>query len=250
MTAWMQTSTGWAIDLDAPNLARLDIAADVAASLAGSARFNAHREGNRDGAGPIYSVAQHCCVGADAVLDETGSVTTALAFLLHDAHEALIGDLTTPTAEALETALATVLRFVFGLDAPARVRAAIGRDPLAAAIDGLKNRLDHHLHPLAGLPHPLPEAMRKVVQEMDVRMLDLERRQILGETRSHPAARVWPPAVLAARPVRLRGRLRPWPTKRAAAEWLRRFEAWSIRPVAEATRIVPTRRRDSAAVAA
>jgi hypothetical protein len=234
MSAWMQTSSGRPFDLLAPDEAALDVAADIAAPLAGLARFNAHRTGDRDGGGPIWSVAQHCCVGADAVLAETGDPVAALAFLLHDAHEALIGDITTPAVQAIEEMLGTVLRFAFGLDAEARVRSAIGSAPLAGAIRGLKASLDHRLHRLAGLPCPLPEPMLRIVAEMDLRMLDLERRQILGPVRGAPGETIWPAAVRQSAPVRIHGRLTPWPRRRSTTEWMTRFDAWRIRPAAAA----------------
>ncbi|TBW38804.1 hypothetical protein EYW49_08940 [Siculibacillus lacustris] len=248
MTAWMQTSTGCAVDLTKPSLVRLDVAADIAGPLSRLARFNGHMADNTAGCRPIWSVAQHCVVGADAVLVETRSVASALAFLTHDAHEALIGDITTPAAQAIEAHVGWALRHVFGIEATHTVRAALGTDLVAAALGGLKAQIDRHIHRLAGLPEVLPEAMRRIVKEMDLRMLDLERRQILGDC-DDPT--IWPPSVIAARPVRIRGALTPWPAKRAAAEWLRRWDAWRIR-----TAVAPTpndsnpRRRNGAAVAA
>lgn len=43
-----------------------------------------------------YSVAQHCVIGADAMYKATGDKELALSFLLHDAHEAFIGDIPRP----------------------------------------------------------------------------------------------------------------------------------------------------------
>ena len=43
-----------------------------------------------------YSVAQHCVIGADAMYKATGDKELALSFLLHDAHEAFLGDITRP----------------------------------------------------------------------------------------------------------------------------------------------------------
>ena len=243
MTAWMQTGRGRPIDLLAPDLGSLDVAAEIAWPLAGLARFNAHQASNGPGSRePIYSVAQHCVVGADAVLEETRSPAAALAFLVHDAHEAPIGDVTTPTAQALEEYVATALAHVFGLDAAARVRAAFGQGLVAAALAGLKARLDAHIHPLAGLPPALPPHLARIVREMDLRMLDLERRQILGPTRLPPGEAIWTEAVRKAEPVRIRGRLRPWPRHKAAAEWMERWERWRIRRTDPVAPLEPTPR--------
>lgn len=228
---WKQISSGRAIDLRNPDLSAIDIWADLAMPLAGIARYDAHGEDNRltaDVPHPIFSAAQHQVIGADALLAETSNVTLALAFLVHDAHEAFLGDITTPAAGMLEAALAVVLTRAVGAETLAAIRAALGSGPLAVAITGAKRTLDRELRKLCGLPNDLPEAVEKAVKEMDARMLDTERRQILGPTLTEPFDAIWPPAVLAARPVRLRGKLCPWSRNRAAAEWYRRFEAWRI----------------------
>lgn len=241
MTAWTQTGRGRPIDLSSPDLGGLDVAAEIAWPLAGIARFSAHQASNGRGCGePIYSVAQHCVVGADAVLDETRSVAAALAFLVHDAHEALIGDITTPTRGALEELVGVALAHVFGPGAEERVRGAFGRGLVVTAFAGLEARLDGHIHRLAGLPATLPAALSATVGDMDARMLDVERRQILGPTRGAPGEAIWPEAVLRAAPVRIRGRLRPWTRAKAAAEWMARWERWRITPAASVTPLEPT----------
>ncbi len=246
MTAWMQTGRGRPIDLLAPDLTAIDVAAEIAWPLAGLARFAAHQETNEPEARqPIWSVAQHCVVGADAVFAETGSLASALAFLVHDAHEAFIGDLTTPVANALEDHVETVVKFVFGLDAATRIRDAFGQGAAAAAITGLRTRLDRRIHALAGLPVDLPAAMMAIVRDMDLRMLDAERRQILGPVRMAPGEGIWPAAVRQAKPVRLRGPLRPWPRHKAATEWMTRWERWRIRP-ADTRPQIPPRSRPAA----
>lgn len=250
MTAWMQTGRGRPIDLSAPDLSGVDVAAEIAWPLAGTARFNAHQESNgpasRD---PVYSVAQHCVVGADAVFDETRSVAAALAFLVHDAHEALIGDITTPTAQVIEEHVGVALDHVFGLGAEAKVRSAFGRGLVAVALAGLKAKIDCRVHRLAGLPLVLPPHILEIVGAMDRRMLDVERRQILGPTRGAPGDAIWPESVRRAEAVRIRGRLRPWPRHKAASEWLERWERWRIRPAATVTPLEPTSRDAADALA-
>ncbi len=236
MTApiWKQLSSGRAIDLARPNLSAIDIWADLAAPLSGIARFDAHADDNKlvsAAAVPTYSVAQHCVVGAEALLAETSNITLALAFLMHDAHEAFFGDFTTPAAKMLEAAMAVLLGRHIGPEALVILRKALaGRGPVSVAIEGCKATLDRELRKLCGLPETLPRHIEDAVKEMDIRMLDTERRQILGDVLTEPYDAIWPPEVLAARAVRTRGELRPWTRSRAAAEWYRRFEQWRIQP--------------------
>jgi len=92
---WIQTASGKAFDLLKPDPAMVDLENDIAGPLARLARFSGHIA-----SGP-YSVAQHSVEGADALLRETGDERLAALFLLHDAHEAYLGDLTTPVQAAL-----------------------------------------------------------------------------------------------------------------------------------------------------
>lgn len=231
---WLMTSSGRAVDLAKPNLSAIDIWADLAMPLAGIARFVAHADDNKlveSLPHNAYSVAQHQVVGADALLEETDDVTLALAFLMHDAHEFAFGDFTTPAAKMLEATMALLLARHIGPEALVALRKSLsGRGPVSVAIDGCKRTLDRELRKLCGLPEVLPPHIEAAVKEMDARMLDTERRQILGPVLTEPYDAIWPAAVLAARPVRIRGELRPWTRNRAAAEWYRRFEAWRIAP--------------------
>ncbi len=230
MVALKQLRSGLIVDLDDPDLSDLDLFEEVAIPLGRLARWDGH---TADVAPQIdgFSVAQHCVVGADAVLAETGDMAAALAFVLHDAHEALIGDLTTPTVAAIATRVETALAIALGIDARKRVVEAFGGGVVEIAVADLKRAIDVGIHRLAGLPPPaeLPARIRAVVAEMDVRMLDTERRQLMRAVRGRPTGEVWSKSVLSARPVRMRGPLRPWPARRAAEEWFDRFRRWRIR---------------------
>lgn len=238
MSAWMQirgpaavADGARAIDLDAPDLDAVDIAEAIAVPLARLARF-AGQTGGTAAARP-WSVAQHCVVGADAVWEETRSSAASLAFLVHDAHEALIGDITSPAVRALDSHVETVLAVALGNEAAGRVRAAFAGGAVEIALAGLKGAIDGRIHRAVGLPMVLPHRLETVVADMDRRMLDLERRQILGpRLRNRTVREVWPAAVLDARPVRIRGRLTPWAAGRAAAQWLDRLARWRLDGVA------------------
>ena len=169
---------------------------EVAEPLAKQARFNGQTPGI------VYSVAQHCVVGADAMLVETGKPLLALAFLLHDAHEAFIGDITTPTKNAL--------RHLAG-DAPT-ARA------FEAAIADLKARIDQRLIAAVGLPILENVIRYEGVTDMDHRLCAAEFRLLMKGP--------LPDAFANAAPVKLYGGLRPWPWPKAADEWMQRFAMW------------------------
>jgi uncharacterized protein len=182
---WIQTASGIAFDLIAPIPEMVNFETDIAESLARLPRFNGHLR-----SGP-YSVAQHSVVGADALFNETGRRDLAAAFLLHDAHEAYIGDITTPVARALAIY--------------AGETASGGRDDLAAAVARhaavkstesgialMKERLDRAIHTAAGIAWPLPDNVREAVKLMDLRMLVTEQQHLLG-----PEVRPWVPAGIA-----------------------------------------------------
>ena len=102
---WVQTISGRRVDLLDPDPADIGID-DIAWALSRIPRFNGHTRF-------AYSVAQHCVLGAQYLHHQPGAKTTrnALIFLLHDAHEAYIGDITTPAAEAFCDARLHVVKY-------------------------------------------------------------------------------------------------------------------------------------------
>jgi len=84
---WIQTHTGRAYPLAAP-IAEDVCIEDVAFALAHSTRFNGH-------AGS-YSIAQHSVHVAETVLRLTEDPSLAFVGLMHDAHEAYVGDCVSP----------------------------------------------------------------------------------------------------------------------------------------------------------
>lgn len=202
---WLSTTTGRIVDLLRPDPAAIDFRGDVAPQLARVARF-----GGAVGSG-AYSVAQHCVVGADALYHETRDPTLAAAFLLHDAHEYLIGDIITPVVEALSVHLTVDNGREVAVRVP-EVRMQLSR---------LKSRLDQAIHHAAGLPWPLPRHTAAAVKAMDLRVLRTERDQL-----TVPCGRRWASEVEAAKPVPMRGRLTVWPWPRAADEWLMRLDRY------------------------
>jgi hypothetical protein len=162
--------------------------------------------------GPL-PVAQHCVAGADWLLKETGDKVTAAAFLLHDAHEALINDWPTPAVDAL----AAVARAEF-----AKSSGYPADHIVKAALKTLKFNLDTAIYRAAGLPWPLPPIIRGLVHKVDIRMLNAERRLLMA-----PAPHPWADVIEAETPLPVpKKALIPWPWERAAEEYRIRLRAW------------------------
>lgn len=192
-----------AFDLLAPDLASVDFDVAIPEGLARIARFSGH---TRSG---IFSVAQHSVLGADAIYRKTGDRTAAACFLLHDAHEHVLGDKATPIAEAeVETA--------------ERLMPGIGGKLVREMQKAMKRRIDIAIYAAAGLGNDgCPLRYRPLVAEYDLAMLATERRHLLGR-----APKAWNPIVEAAQPIRLVGKLRVWPWPEAADEFRERLKAY------------------------
>ncbi|MCX5518470.1 hypothetical protein OSH10_08480 [Kaistia defluvii] len=211
---WMQTRSGLAVDLARPDLSAIDIMVDIAIPLSLTNRFAGHTA-RLDCGG--FSTAQHSYLGADAVLQETGGDTdAALAFLLHDAHEAFIGDPTLPFVDALDR---------IAIDRLGRPVNGIIRSTLKI----LKAGLDAEIYRRLGLSWPLSPYHHGIVADMDLRMLRRERDELMGA----PPER-WANNVETAAPIRS---LEGWDFFRGgnrndvAREWMSRLRAWHPRNV-------------------
>lgn len=202
---WLQTASGRAFDLLRPDWREVDFEVDIPEALARLARFTGHIR-----PGP-YSVAQHCVIGADAVMRETADREAAAAFLLHDAHEAYLGDIATPIAAALaeETAVAGAF-------------AEIGPSVFRTALRILKLRLDKAVYQAAGMGcEGCPAQWQQLVHRFDLAMLATERRHLLGKS-----PQPWAAAVEAVQPLRLVGGLTVWPWPKAADEFRERLRRY------------------------
>jgi hypothetical protein len=149
-------------DLGAPTPDMVDFDA-MATVLARIPRFTGHTKSG------VYSVAQHCVEGAYAILRDMGEPSMAAAFLLHDGHEYVIGDLATPIQHAIG--------FYAGI---------VSGDPDAEiivrrAVKALKANLDEAIYTAAGIEWPLPAPVQAIVKEYDVRMMRTERDACLAE---------------------------------------------------------------------
>jgi len=155
---WIQTYTGRAIHFDRePRADEID-PVDLAMSLSRLARFNGHSR-------QFYSVAQHCCIVAANVEDDA----LRLPALLHDAHEAYLGDIVTPLKRRLDYAM------LFGDTIETHNtlgHIAAGFDAAIAERFGFDPSLFHH----------------KAIVEADARALATEKRDLVT-----PSLYAWKP---------------------------------------------------------
>lgn len=93
---WLLTQRGNVVDIEFLNHDRIELP-DIAHSLAHINRFTGH-------AVRAYSVAEHSLLVCEILERDGGcrNAATLLAALLHDAHEAIIGDVSTPMKRRLD----------------------------------------------------------------------------------------------------------------------------------------------------
>ncbi|SCD25534.1 hypothetical protein [Brucella inopinata] len=168
----------------------------IAGALSKIARFNGFHSG------PMLSVAQHCVMGADALASETGNTTIAAFFLLHDAHEALIGDWSRPAVLFLADTLYDLHN--------------VPMQSVREAVEAVKARLDQAIYRKAGLPPHVPFA----VKQMDERMLRAETLALFGKK---GLANLNAPELPMPK---LTGAIKPWAPMKAEEAWLSRLSRY------------------------
>lgn len=187
--------------MDIANPTKEDIVwSDIASSLSKIARFNGAYTSI------TYSVAQHCVMGADAVFDETNSGLMAGYFLLHDAHEAIFGDLPRPSSRLVQMHLA-------------QFSTELGK-LYDVALERSKATLDEAIYAKANLVNLHDLNVKNIIADMDDRMLRVEVRTFFGAD----AETQLPERQLA--PVRLKSALKPWPSMKAEEVWLERLQRY------------------------
>jgi 5'-deoxynucleotidase YfbR-like HD superfamily hydrolase len=162
MHPWLQVrnmngATGVAFNLVQPRPEDVDFRV-MARVLSRLPRFNAQTEGDH-----ILSVAQHSIEGALAIIRDIGDHYAAGAFLIHDGHEYVIGDLARPVQEAICTHAVIEGGDVWYGDIVKR------------AIKTLKSTVDAVIYPAAGYPWPLDPQTVQIVKEYDMRCGRTER---------------------------------------------------------------------------
>jgi hypothetical protein len=182
---WIQTHKGRAFDLLEPKIADVDFD-EIAEALSKLCRFNGHTQ-------TFYSVAEHSCRVADAM-----PAGWRAYGLLHDAHEAYIGDWSTPLKQALPLSSGS----------PHHVGI------VNVAITYMQDRIDEVIFIAAGLAWPMPAGAHEAVKTADLALLATERRDLMS-----PSQRPWE---VNAKP--LREIIRPWRSSKAANEFRMRLD--------------------------
>lgn len=189
---------GGLLDLAAPSPEMIDFA-EMSARLARIARFTG--AGQDGGRGFSVSVAQHCVMGAQALMNEGESRFTAALFLLHDAHEYAIGDLATPVVRLIEETMDD-------------------REPGTAflfrvALTRIKAAWDEAIYGAAHLPPPAAWTARdtRVIGAMDQRMMAAEAEALFG-----PGARRTLSPAEYPQP-RTTGAIEAWPAMKAEEQF-------------------------------
>jgi hypothetical protein len=178
---WIDTAGGGSFDLLRPSREQVDWR-DIGHALAHICRFTGHTA-------EFYSVAEHSVRVALLVADAAPNSPRALLYaLLHDAHEAYIGDWSTPLKSALKE---------------------------IAADEGFSRRLtgpiDAAIFTAFGLPAVMPEDLGSLIKHADLVMLATEKRDLLR------SGRTWNIEL----PAPLAGRIVPYTAAEARGAWFR-----------------------------
>lgn len=187
---WQRMLSGRRLDLLAPSASDIEIE-DIAHGLARVARWNGQTTGAH-----AFSVAQHSLLVEDIVASNGADwqPLSALAALLHDAPEYVIGDLISP------------------------FKAVLGGDYKV-----IENRLLAAIHQRFGLPVVLPDVMKAAIKEADRAAAFIEATSLAGFSQDEAVRYFGWPDNLAANKLEALGRITPWPAAQAQSAYLARF---------------------------
>lgn len=157
--AWMQTLSGAAFDLNAPDPRKVNIT-EIAVSLSCINRYNGHSR-------EPWNVAAHSVLCVQ-LLPADASPELKLAVLLHDAKEAFTCDMTSPVQEALA--------FI----SPAAL----------AAFKRLQDDIQYAIHLRFDLQPVLDQRDTDAIKRVDALALAIERRDLMA-----PCEREWNPSI-------------------------------------------------------
>lgn len=156
MSFWIQTALDMKFDFDDPQVHL----ADVGLALARQCRFAGHCQRH-------YSVAEHSLLMASRF----SSPRMALHMLLHDAHEAFMGDITAPMKAWL---------------------AGQTNGSSTEAFDLLEGRINKELYRDLGVPQPTV-IEKKEIRTADLRMLATEKRDLFAIDPAWPVLKGYEP---------------------------------------------------------
>ncbi|MFC5583891.1 YfbR-like 5'-deoxynucleotidase [Nitratireductor kimnyeongensis] len=185
--AWQRMLSGRRLDLLDPSPLDIEIS-DIAHGLARVARWNGQTEGDH-----AYSVAQHSLLVEDIFCRITRDVTPecAMAALLHDAPEYVIGDMISP------------------------FKATLGDD-----YKSVEKRLQRAIHLRFTLPPDLPAKLKKAIKRADQIAAFFEATQLAGFGVAEASRFFGRPRGMSPEELRLE----PHPPKLAQAAFLERFK--------------------------
>ncbi len=183
---WVHTASGRAVGLMRTSPADISIR-DIAAHISKICRFSG-------ACNSFYSVAQHSILVSNLV-HEYGP-QAAMYGLMHDAHEAYVGDITTPARRAIGNMI----------DASS-----------ISPIDDITQRLDRAIFEAIGLSWPMPGTIRDAVAAADLRALATERRDLMADGPEWgPMPRPW------------RSAIKPLPWHKAEEKFLGMFDDLAV----------------------
>lgn len=187
---WSFNADGTVMDLGRPDQSFVCFI-EIGNTLSKIARFNGRYPG------PAYSDAQHCVMGAQAILNEGGTNIEAALFLLHDAHEWALGDQIRPAVDLYDGV----------------VRDLYGEDHVVDSIAAAKAAWDEVIYAAARLPGPeaWTKKQKTLVKAMDDRMCRAEAIALFGPR----AAEQFPKSVTP----KTTGAIRPWAAMKAEEEF-------------------------------
>jgi len=186
--AWQRMLSGRRLDLLDPSPLDIEIE-DIAHGLARVARWNGQTRGDH-----IFSVAQHTLLTEEIARRRTGGGDRrlALALLLHDAPEYVIGDMISP------------------------FKAVIG-----GAYQAVEHRLLNAIHIRFGLPRDLPAEIVAIIKAADRGAAFLEATTLAGFDAAEARRFFGPRPTL---PIGAeKDYLTPWPAETAKRRFLQRF---------------------------
>lgn len=188
--AWQRMLSGRRLDLLDPSPLDIEIE-DIAHGLARVARWNGQTHGDH-----IFSVAQHTLLTEEIARRRNGASDRrlALALLLHDAPEYVIGDMISP------------FKVVIG-----------------GAYKAVEHRLLEAIHLRFGLPRELPAEIVAIIKAADRGAAFLEATSLAGFSAAE-ARRLFGPRPALTIAVE-RDYLTPWPADTAKLRFLQYFNS-------------------------
>jgi hypothetical protein len=154
---WIQTYTGKKLQFQTPQLDQIELL-DIAHSLSLICRFSGQIK-------TFYSVAQHCVLGAAKAEKEYKDKELAKWFLLHDAAEAYMGDMSAPVKRLL------------------RIEDENTKEKFSL-FDAYEERVASVIYRRFGLDLAEFPKYQERVNEIDLRMLYTERNQLMKHFKS------------------------------------------------------------------